>query len=238
MSEFVLDGPRIYRLCGEQNVSLIELGACLGASGQRATRLLAGAGAHVLTLRELSRLGERLGVDPLSLFVAKREQQQTSAEEAADAVKIHAVLARQPRSVSRQELARVLDWDLRRTNAALGALQQLLARTGEMLHQPTPSSFQVRARDEVLTEDERQRADRAHLHRTGLNTRSARRLLYLVESGETIPRDNRMLLELGEVVNQGLAHRQANGKVKVNADVVFSLGLDTEASTVAASSRT
>jgi transcriptional regulator with XRE-family HTH domain len=228
MSAWRLDTERIRRLCGEHRMSMRQLGDSIGSSAQRIEHLLQGTGSvEHLTLRELMRLGERLGVDGIDLVVASHRKAQV-ADLASDTIKLHAVLARLDYSITRRELAEVLGWELRRTNLAILALSEKLADTGELIHHVSSSSVVLRARDSVLSDTERSRAERVPLNRKGLDRRTARVLLRLLRNGgeATAAENKSRLFERRTIIKHGIAVVGPSGTLRMHPDVVFSLGLE------------
>lgn len=229
MNQIRLDTERIRRLCAEEHLSARELAGCLGASGQRLTRLLAGDG---LTLRDVCRLGERLGVDGIELVLRAEDTSAPSPrpQAVADSVKVHAVLTRVQRRWSRGELAGVLDWDMRRTGRALAALDVALAASGQVLHRVNVTSVQLRARPDVLSDEERSKAERLPLKVLGLTKGSARLLLRLIEADGGLASTLALRgQDRGALVKQGLAEVDSSGNLQLHADVAFSRGIASRA---------
>jgi hypothetical protein len=190
--------------------------------------LLAGTGAvDNLTLKEVRRLGETLGIDGMEL-IALAERPPTECLPSADAVKLHAVMARADRALVRRDLSDVLGWDLRRVKAAIDDLDAALEGTGETLHRAGCSNLSLRPRDSVLSEQERSRVDRLHLHSSGVDAKSARLILRLVKAGGELAASgsNAQLFERRKVIKNGLAEVGFRGELRLHPDVMFSLGLE------------
>lgn len=225
MSGWRLDGERVLRLCAENGLTLRQLAATMGSSGQRLGRLLEGSSLDALTLKELQRLGDRLGVNGLQLVVGDDLEPSPSRQIRDDGVRLHAALARLRRSATRQELAGIFGWDLARTSAAIKAVDVLLAGTGQLVHRVGDFRYCLRARDDVLLDEERQRADSIELQSTGLDRSSANLLLGVINAGGELPRGSSgHRVERGKLVNFGLVQPTSSGGIRLHPDVEFSLG--------------
>jgi hypothetical protein len=228
MSSMRLDTKRIRRLCGEHRITTRQLAASIGAGAPRMSDLLAGSGGvENLTLKELKRLGERLGIDGMELVVLE-ERPRRGPPPSSDAVKLHAVMSRAGRALVRRDISDVLGWDLRRVKAAIAEVDAMLEGTGELLHRIGCQFLVLRPRDSVLSDQERVRADRLQLHYVGLDLRSARLVTRLIEAGGALgaTSSNAQLFERRTVIKHGLAEVGPRGELRLHKDVMFSLGVD------------
>lgn len=227
MSEVRLNGELIFRLCSEQQVSLVEVGKCFATSGVHSRRILEGKGAETLTLRKLRRLAERLGVEPATLLA---KPPTVAGPPTPDEMKVEAVLARAGQSITRQQLAEVLSWDLRRVRRALDLLDDRLAGTAMVVHRVNASLLLLRAREEALDDDERLRTERLPLKRTGLQPAIGQMLWRIASArdGATVDTGRkRTHVQRAQLLKMQLVQEDEQGRLQLRSDVRFSLGLDT-----------
>ena len=228
MNAWRLDSERIRRLCVANQMSLRQLGDAIGAGGGRIEHLLGGTGSiDFLSLRELMKLGERLGVDGIELVVPS-SRADSGAADACDAAKLHAVLATNGAAFTYTELAKALGWDFPRVKRALWALDDDLVGLGQMVHRVTASSIALRARDSVLSGDERARAQRVQGSRQGLDRRTARVLLHVALRGGEPSKQSRKTdaYERSSLLKHGLLIAEAGSRaLRLHPDVAFSLGM-------------
>lgn len=179
------------------------------------------------SLRFVEQLAEQLGVDTISLLLTDDEADPRPP--AQDDVKLEAALASLPGMVHRDEIAGALGWDLERTNAAIAALKARLEPTGVRLQPGSWGRYDLRAREDVLSQQERQALARARAATNGLTLRTARVLREAIDgqldsdwerSAATADR-----IAKAELLKQGLVH-QAGQLTVPTEELTFSLLLD------------
>ncbi len=183
------------------------------------------AGHHQeLSLRNVRDLAEALGLDVVDLL----RQPSSPREPQPDDVRVEAALASAGRLVGREELADIFGWDIRRTLAALKALEERLGSTGRRVHRLFGAAA-IRAREGVLTDQETRRLAQSQLAKSGLTTREARVLREVIEGRADKEWDQNASvpdrIASGALMKQGLIKR-VRGRFAVSDDVRFSLCLD------------
>lgn len=223
MTRPYLDGALIRRLCSEHGMSLRQLAASLSCSLTRINGLLSGRGDENVTLEELDRIAQRLGVAPLTLLLTPDGEQR---EASTDDVQLEATLATAGETLTRAEVADALGWTLPRVHRAVAALDARLAGTGLRLHRSTKTTLRLASRHEALTDEQRRRASRATVHRRGLNIASAKLLLGIALDDLPLRSKTAQTVERQALVKQALIEEELGGALRLHPDVAFSLGLE------------
>jgi len=228
MDDLSLDVDLVRNLMRERRLSARELGRGLGMSAQGGAAILSGRGHERLTLRDVSRLGRTLGVDPALLLVPRSTDKPVAVHD--DDVRLEAALIEADRSrVTRAELVDTFGWNLARLRRAVASLEARLVGTAQRLDQPSTVHLSVRGRLDVLTEDERRRLHRGLYRSRGLGVNGARVLADAIRTGglDSQAIGNRSyneqssfaaLVRCGVMVDDG-------GRATAHPDAVFSLAL-------------
>jgi transcriptional regulator with XRE-family HTH domain len=207
--------------------------AALGLSRHdlaQATGLAASAIEHIETngthdnlhLTAAIQLAGALGIGIADLLQPTVQQPTVGRGDIA----VEALLAEQRRPLSAEDIARILDWTLRRTLAALRALEHRLDGTGQALqHLPFHRCALVPAAT-ALTTTQRRDAGRRQLQRLDVATA---RVLHRVVCG---PRQYRRWNaysdderpHLAQLISLGLVH-DTGGQLQLSTELMANLGL-------------
>ncbi len=217
MSEELLDVDLIARRRTELGMSQRALAAEAGLNPAAVSVLESGGNHAEFPLRSVKRLADALALPLRSLF---RLEAADAREPTADDMLVEALLVRFGKGVQRQEIARVLGWDLARTADALDALRSRLEATGVVLHRAS-SGYMIRHRSDVLTDDELRELERLRLHTRQVREPAMRLLLRIMTRGlpkkweQTAANGDRVALQM--LVKSGLVTANEAGFVPTPA---------------------
>ena len=141
-------------------------------------------------------------------------------------VAVEALLAEQRRPLSAEDIAHILDWTLRRTLAALRALERRLEGTGQALQRLPIHRYALVPAATALTTAQRRDAGRRQLQRLDV---AAARVLHRVVCG---PRQDRRWNaysdderpHLTRLISLGLVH-DTGGQLQLSTELMANLGL-------------
>jgi transcriptional regulator with XRE-family HTH domain len=199
----------------ELNLTIRAVARAPNASDATIARLERGSGQGKLTLDFVSRLAQKLGLEPVDLFLAK----PSTAAPTPDDVKIEAALLAIRRMVSADELARGLGWSITRVKRALKNLKDRLRPTGLRLHN-SGGKYGLAYSAQALPTTELRSLEREGVARSGMTVRDAR-LLHGVLAGKIDPARNPRAKRLSRLRWIGTRGRQT----AVSEELAFSLGL-------------
>jgi len=217
----MLDVKLIERLRLRGGYSRREFRRLSGMKGVAYGRFLLGANHRRLTLGDLDRMAKALGVSPSGMFPRTSE---ASVEAQPDDVKLEAALAEAGKLLTREQLARSLNWDLVRLRRAKSSLSRRLAGSGQCLAANT-LGLALRPAPEALTDDERKAVSRFAVPLKGLRLPVAQLLRRIIdgsidarkiEGGHGLRVTLERLIKLGYVVYDG-------GEPRLSSEVALML---------------
>ncbi len=179
-----------------------------------------------LSVATLSRICTGLDLDLSDLLAGDRP----APSEAADDIKLEAVLVEHGGILTRDDLALALGWPLTRLERALLALERRLRPTGQRLRRVGWNSYTLRPSLNALSDTQRRELHRAHSGRASLNPKVAFILLGVINAGgreswlHRLPAADRN--GVGLLIRQGLIERTGREHLAPTADVVYSLHLE------------
>jgi hypothetical protein len=193
-------------------------------------RLATGAIEHIETLGthdDLQLSAAILLAAALGVAIADLLQPARLAPSAARSdVTVEALLAEQRRPLSAEDIARILDWTLRRTLAALRSLERRLDGTGQALQRLPMHRYALVPAATALTTAQRRDAGRRQLQRLDVATAQ---VLHRVVCG---PRHDRrwnaysddQRPHLAQLISLELVH-DTGGQLQLSTELMANLGL-------------
>ena len=221
----VLDTKVLVARRNEAGLSRRELAQSVGVSQSTIRLLEQGANHDVLTLGLVVRICTVLGIQ----LGAVLGEAQSKRRIAPDDRLLEAALADNfGRTLHRSDLERGFGWAQARFTQAVRRLDERLAGTGLMLHRSGWGKYSLRARADVMSNDERERVLRASgVDRKGLDVAQAQMLRNLQGSGLAERRVNNAAntrITLGALQKQGLVETDPDQGYHLTEVVNFSLG--------------
>lgn len=226
MTTPVLDGALVRRRRAALGLSARAVAASLGVSGTVVTRLENGMNHAEVSVAQVARLAELLGVDVTDLFLDAHSDAPDD-----DVAALGALLHESDVVAPAGALREALGWTPKRLSQTLDALDNQLRRVGMRLSRVANRYRIVR---DLTAASEGALADllRAHVARDGLNLTEAS-MLARVARGD-VPREptNPETVAIGTLLNAGLVEpgpapaRHSEKPLLLTAEVRFSLLLD------------
>jgi transcriptional regulator with XRE-family HTH domain len=231
----LLDVDRIRRRRVELRLSQRTVAAAIGTAAGVIVGIERGTNHRDLTVAQLARLADTLGLDVVDLFTTPApvgdDPETAKGADGDDAAVVGAMVELAGILTSITALAEAADWTLQRTHEALDILEERLRATGQRLHRQPGKVAIVRA---VIGDDtDRIRTlVRAHLNRDGVSATEARMLRRIAAGTTPQNPSNPEAVALGVLANAGLIETAegVTGKAPVWVladDVRHSLLLDT-----------
>lgn len=118
--------------------------------------------------------------DKLARALVRHGETQPRAGTPSDAARAHALLADLARPCTLEQIAEVLRWSLARATAALEALEERLADSGQAIEPTGRHTYRLAPRDHLLSDTERRRAHQAP---AGPLTQDAAAILHQIIEG-------------------------------------------------------
>jgi transcriptional regulator with XRE-family HTH domain len=224
----LLDTDRIRRRRVELRLSQRTVAAAIGTAAGVVVGIERGTNHRDLTVAQLARLADTLGLDVVDLFTTPPPDDDGDSDDAAvlgAMVELAGILT--PVTA----LAEAAGWTMQRTNDALDVLETRLAAAGLRLHRQPGKVAIVRA----VIGDDTDRVKtlvRTHLSRDGVSATEARMLRRIAAGTTPQNPSNPEAVALGVLANAGLIETADGGTGKAPMwvladDVRHSLLLDT-----------
>jgi DNA-binding XRE family transcriptional regulator len=230
----LLDVDRIRRRRVELRLSQRTVAAAIGTASGVVDGIERGTNHRDLTVAQLARLADALGLDVVDLFATPPpggDSDSGSGSGSDDAAVLGAMVELAGILTPVTALAEAAGWTLQRTNDALDVLEGRLGATGQRLHRQPGKVAIVRA---VIGDDTDriQTLVRSHLNRDGVSATEARMLRRIAAGTTPQNPSNPEAVALGVLANAGLIKTTNPGGNKAPVwalaeDVRHSLLLDT-----------
>jgi transcriptional regulator with XRE-family HTH domain len=215
----LLDVDRIRRRRVELRLSQRTVAAAIGTASGVVVGIERGTNHRDLTIAQLARLADTLGLDVVDLFATPAPAADTTKADAApdaggdDAAVVGAMVELAGILTPITALAEAAGWTLQRANDALDVLEERLRSSGLRLHRQPGKVAIVRA---VIGEDtDRIRTlVRTHLNRDGVSATEARMLRRIAAGTTPQNPSNPEAVALGVLANAGLIETADGGTGK------------------------
>lgn len=224
----ILDTERVHSLRIGAGLTEKDLAGRLGLSPPVVRRLEEGTNHEQLSVRDLVRLADVLGVEPAVLFRERNQapDPRTAGRHPDDAEKAGAALATLRKKIRTDDLSHALHWPRPRTQAALAALAQRVQACGLDV-QRTPLGHRLVRREGVLTKDEERAIENRSVAHASVETDAARMLRRIWIDGLTRAQSAQLTQTQCDVLAKLLRRgwvEQASGGYTLSLRTAASLG--------------